>query len=496
MSAFVQIRNLHKFFGSTEVLKGIDLDFHRGEIHAFVGANGAGKSTFINCLCGGVVPDQGEIRLGEAVFHSFTPRQAIEQGIGVIHQHSQIIPDLTVADNLFLGKELRRAGVLDAAEQNRQTVQLLERLGHQMDPKQQVHALSVGERQLISIARALRLNPHLLILDEPTAALSTHEIEALHKVVRYLAGQENIAVVYISHLLDEIKALAHQVTVLRDGRIVWTKDAADVTVSAIAQAISPSVQAVTLTASGTDQSICQLDQYQCGYAGPIDLDLKAGEIVGIYGLLGSGRSDLLETLYGARPLKGGTLAVGGRQVCISSPRQAQKSGLALVAADRTEQSLFGEMSASDNVLLPHCATFARTARQRRSLFQHVIDNMSLNPPDPNLAGNRFSGGNAQKLVMGRWLMPQAGVRILLLDEPTQGVDVGARDEIYRLLAQIAQSGSAILMASSDPSELVMTCNRVLVLCQGQQVAILEHGFCEEDLIDHAHRNLVAVGAHG
>ena len=492
-NAWVKISKLRKSFGSVEVLKGVDLEFNRGEIHAFIGANGAGKSTLLGCLSGAVYPTSGTITIDDQELTALTPRLAIEKGIGIIYQHFQVVEGLSVADNIFLGSEIQRFGVVARRAQETKSRALLERLGVEIDPRRPLESLSVGERQLVEIARALHIKPDLLILDEPTAALSDREMEALHRVVRQLAHRENIAIVYVTHLLDEIGAIADVVTVLRDGATVWTRPANEVTPAIMAQGVAPSARLGEQRASHarSDVSQLRLEHFQCEFTGPIDVDVKKGEIVGLYGLLGSGRTDLVETLAGARSCRGGRLALEDKTVILRSARAALERGIALVASDRNEQSMFRSLSALDNLLMPHFDRLARRRSSRQPLFDLMAEELRLYPARADLEGGRFSGGNAQKLMMGRWLLPKLGIKVLLLDEPTQGVDIGARAEIYRLLQQFAAGGGAVLVASSDPNELAELCDRVLVLGQGEQIELIESDISAHRLVEAAHKSFSA-----
>jgi ribose transport system ATP-binding protein len=490
MSDVIEIRDLWKSYGANEVLKGVDLTFRRGEIHAFLGANGAGKSTLLGCLSGAITPGSGTITIAGRVNQALTPRQAREQGIAIIYQHFQVIEGLTVADNIFLGSELLSWGRVRAAEQNRQAVELLGRLGVRLDPRARIEDLSVGERQLVEIARALHLKPEVLILDEPTAALSTQEMTALHRVVRHLAEAENLAIIYVTHLIDEIALIADTVSILRDGRVIWTRPAATATHGDITTAIAPNMvrtSARISTLCADAPLLLELKEYRSGYTGPISLRLRAGEVVGLYGLLGSGRTDLLESLAGAGSRRGGRLRLRGQEVQLSGPHAARQAGMALVASDRKEQSLFGELTALENLLMPHFGGFAGGARRQKRLFDEIATRMQLRPHLPRQTGERFSGGNAQKLMMGRWLFPDLGIRVLLLDEPTQGVDVGAREDLYQLLRDFSAAGGAILVASSDPDEIVGLCDRVLILARGRQAAELDENITQERLVEYAHR---------
>lgn len=494
----VAVENLEKHYGPVKVLKGVDLEFHAGEIHAFIGANGAGKSTFLGCLSGAVVPTGGRITVRGISYAALTPRLAHDLSIGIIYQHFQVVEGLTVADNIFLGNELTRFGVVDSRRQNREAAKLIARLGVEIDPSAQLARLSVGERQIVEIARALWLEPRLLILDEPTAALSDREIDALHKVVQTLAHDENLAIVYVTHLLDEVEAIADKVTILRDGTVVWTRDADQTDTTMIAEAIAPSAQLSTRMAKpAADRSLAprlSLSNYRSPFTGPVDLDLAPGECVGVYGLLGSGRTDLLESLIGARPRLSGQALLDSKPAAPHNPGAALDQGIALVASDRNEQSLFASLSALDNVTMPHFARGVGGRQKQRSRFDTIAKALGLHPNNPDLAGARFSGGNAQKLVMGRWLTPDAGIRVLLLDEPTQGVDVGARADIYRLLRDFTDQGGAVLVASSDPAEIAEIADRVLVLANGHPVAMLDDDIREDRLVQLAHVSSKTIAA--
>jgi len=487
----VEIRQLCKTFGSHDVLKHINLAFARGEIHAFLGANGAGKSTLLGCLSGAVKPSAGAIVVRGQAHATLTPRLARELGISIIYQHFQVVEGLSVVDNIFLGSELKRWGVVDRQQQTQIARTLLARLGVALDPHALLDRLSVGERQIVEIARALHQQPDVLILDEPTAALSEREVGCLHQVVRQLAKQENLAIVYVTHLLDEVAHIADKVTVLRDGEVIWTRAVRETSSTMIAQAIAPDMAVRSpngACASKTHQPVVlQLQHYQSAYTGPVNLSVHAGEIVGVYGLLGSGRSDLLESLAGARAHVRGTALLEGKPIAPHTPREALDLGLALVASDRNAQSLFGELAAIDNLLMPHLTTLAGGQKQQHQLFADSAQQLRLQPNQPQLPAARFSGGNAQKLVMGRWLLPDLGIKVLLLDEPTQGVDIGARAELYGLLRRFAATGGAILLASSDPDEMSAVADRVLILAHGRPVEIQAGDIREDRLIQAAHK---------
>ena len=502
-SALVTVSDLHKSYGDVEVLKGVDLEFQPGKIHALLGANGAGKSTFLGCLSGAVIPTKGHILIAGEDHASLTPRHALQMGIGIIYQHFQVFEGLTVAENIFLGRELRRLFWIDQSAQVEEAKATLGRLGVSIDPRRLLDDLSTGERKIIEIARALNTHPKLLILDEPTAALGDKEISALHDVVRQIAHKEGLGVVYVTHLLDEIDDIADTVTVLRNGRIVWTKPKADTDARELADAIAPASgdrRPAALTARAEAAPVLELRDYSSPFTGPISLTLRPGEAVGVYGLLGSGRTDLLESLFGARPRAGGALNRNGQDIAIRSPLEALEHGISLVASDRAEQGLFGSLSAADNLLMPHFGRDAmpsllRQPRRERELFSRLARRLSVHPRIPSLDVSHFSGGNAQKIMLGRWLLKDdARDQVILLDEPTQGVDIGARAQLYETLRDAMGQGASILFASSDPAEVITLADRVLVLAYGQQIALIDNPHDEGTLVEMAHRTVSAIRA--
>ena len=499
----VAVSDLRKSYADIEVLKGLNLKFKAGEIHAFLGANGAGKSTFLGCLSGAVAPTTGKITLDGQVFDALQPRQALDHGVGIIYQHFQVFEGLTVAENIFLGRELKRLGCVNKAAQIAETRTILARLGVSIDPRTMLDDLSTGERKIIEIARALNVHPKLLILDEPTAALGEKEMVALHDVVRQLAHNEGLGIVYVTHLLDEIDEIADIVTVLRNGSVIWTKKKSDTNATELAEAIAPSSSTMKLSAPTIRKdgpASIELEDYRSPFTGPINLAVRPGEAIGIYGLLGSGRTDLLESLFGARAHTGGMLRLAGEPISVRNPLAAMDRGISLVASDRTEQCLFGTLSAKDNLLMPHFgrsilpSLIRKPAREKR-LFSDLANRLSVHPPNPALHASHFSGGNAQKIVLGRWLLnDNAENQIILLDEPTQGVDIGARNQLYEILRQAMNQGASVLFATSDPTEILTLADRTLILGYGRQIDLLDDPQNEHELVELAHRTSSAIHA--
>lgn len=492
----LEVKDLRKSFGPVNVLKGVDLEVEGGQVLAFLGANGAGKSTLLSCVSGAQEADKGDILVEGTSLLGFSPRQVQELGIAIIYQHFQVFEGLSVAENIFLGHEILRRGRVDRRAQNEQAQALLTRLGvDDIDPRMDLGALGVGERKVVEIARALRLKPKFLILDEPTASLSDREAKALHEVIRQAVSNEGIGVIYVTHFLDEIPKIADRVTILRDGRILWTKPVADVSIADMTDAISPDalvsgLEKIPFEADGPE--MLRMEALQTSFVGPIDVGLHPGEVLGIYGLMGAGRTELLECLSGAAPQTGGRLEFDGKPRHFRTPREALDQGIALVASDRKEQSLFASFAAVDNLMIPHMGR-SPMPRMLRSFsregveFERAARRLNIQPPNPRLQGQRFSGGNAQKIMVGRWLVDGTGLKLLLLDEPTQGVDIGARHELYEALADVKRMGTTIIIASSDATEICHLADRVMVLGRGQQVALIDNPHDEETLIELAHK---------
>lgn len=485
------VSDLTKAFSSNLVLRGVNLSFERGKVHALLGPNGAGKSTLLGCLSGAVQPDSGVIRIGGIAHSGFTPKSAFEAGTAIIYQHFQLIPSLSVSDNVFLGVELRTGwGTTDFRNQERVCSEIFAELHVDIDPRSLVGDLSVGEQQVVEIARALHKDPSVLILDEPTAALSESEVSSLLKLVRVLATERNLVVIYVTHLLREVMQVADVVTVLQDGVVGWTRPTEELELNDLIAAISPEAKDIRRRTHATSSRVVlKLSSFTGTRTGPIDLDVKEGEIIGIFGLLGSGRTDLAEAIAGVRQHTG-SIAVNGVGISRSSPLEARRRGIVLVASDRKAQSLFGEMSAEENLLIPHYSSISRVVRSRkreRTMFQRTAQEIGLRPLNSSLEAARFSGGNAQKLAVGRWMTDVDDGSVIVLDEPTQGVDVGSRGELYELLRTYASGTKrAVIFTSSDPDEILTLADRVLILVDGSLVAETTSQVTEKDLLAYAH----------
>jgi len=491
LSTGLEIRNVRKSFGGQEVLKGVNLALQPGRVHALLGPNGAGKSTLLSCLSGAIMPDDGEIVIAGNSYRGFTPASAFDAGTAIIYQHFQLIDQLSIADNIFLGRELRYPwGAIRFKEQNVRAREMLESFGVALDPHRLIEDLSVGEQQIVEIARAIIKEPSVLILDEPTAALSESEVTLLLDLIRRLAEDHGLTIIYVTHLLREVLEVADAVTVIRDGHVLWTRDIDELSLSDLVQAIAPDRTAREKAERREPaRDIIVFEDFRSSFTGPVNLAVRDGEILGIFGLLGSGRTDLLEGLAGVRR-NSGRVNLDGRLMRLNSPAAAQKSGIAFVASDRKEQSLFNELAAQENLLVPHYPALSsplRSKSREAAIFERTANIIGLLPPDPDKDAGTLSGGNAQKLVVGRWLTGLDDTCILVLDEPTQGVDVGARHDLYALFRKYASaSRHAVIFSSSDPEEVITLADRIVVLVAGEVAGVVDADIGEEALLTLAH----------
>jgi ribose transport system ATP-binding protein len=490
-------RGITRRFAGVTALDDVDFDVRAGEIHALMGENGAGKSTLMKILAGVLPADSGEIRVGGSPVHFASVRDAERAGVAIIHQELNLVPELSVAANVFLGREPRRAGIfLHGRAMVAATRGLLGQLGIELDPEARVAGLRVGEQQLVEIAKALSLHARLLIMDEPTSALTPGECARLFRIVRALAA-EGVGIIYISHRIDEVMDLADRITVLRDGRHVLTAPRAEVDRDRLIRAMVGRNALAEASAGapcgGVVLSVRGLTLDVPGRRGwrrvlhGVDFDVRAGEVLGIGGLLGAGRTEILAALFAATPGRvGGRIEIDGRPVRIGSPREARRHGLALVTEDRKAEGLHLADSIRENVALPSLARLARfglRARDREAaLARDTVARLGVRATGIGQAVGTLSGGNQQKVVIGKWLA--TAPRILLLDEPTRGIDVGAKQEIYALVRALAAEGLAIVMVSSELPELLLLADRILVMSEGHATGTLDRANASEEALLH------------
>jgi len=491
----LQARGISKTFGGVKALDGVSLDIVAGKVNAIVGENGAGKSTLMKILSGVHQEYEGQIVLDGQPVSFANPRQAQDNGIAIIHQELSLIPHLSVAENVFLGREfVDRIGLINYRAMHRETTKILKRLDLHINPRIVVSNLRVGQQQVVEIAHALSLHARIVIMDEPTSAISKHEIEVLFSLIRSLTAQ-GVAVVYITHKLDELFKIASTVTVLRDGKLVGSSPIEDVTHDDIVRMmVGRDMKDFFVKANATKSQVVlgvrdlclahprRRDRYVVDH---VSFEVNAGEVLGLFGLMGAGRTELLETIFGLHPKRSsGSILFDGREAEVKSPTDAIDLGIGFVTEDRKLEGLILEMSIAASISL---ASLERT--ERFGLLSSVIENrlardyverLRIRTPSVKQIVENLSGGNQQKVVIAKWLATNP--RVLLLDEPTRGIDINAKNEIYKLISELAKAGLAILMVSSELPEIMAIADRIIVLSEGKQTAEFASSKATEELI--------------
>ncbi|HSN55885.1 MAG TPA: sugar ABC transporter ATP-binding protein [Candidatus Sulfomarinibacteraceae bacterium] len=476
-SPLLVMSGIDKRFPGVQALASADLEVLPGEVHVLLGENGAGKSTLMKILCGQYEADAGEIIFYGSPVRPTGPLDAERQGLVMIHQELNLVPGLTVAENIFLGHEPTAGGIIADRRMAAGARDLLRRLRCAIDPGLPVSELSVAEQQLVEIARALQRRARLLVMDEPSAALSDAEIEALFAVIRDLVGG-GVPVIYISHRMPEIFAIGDRVTVMRDGRTVGTKRVASTEVSELIQMMVGRTVADRVPKRGVVLGgvVLEVD----GLFGPripepVSLSLREGEILGVAGLMGSGRTDLARAIFGADPTDGGTVTVAGRTLAGLGPAESIAAGMGFLTEDRKQQGLVLQCSVTENISLTSLDEVSRAGvidlGAEVELARTEVDRLHIRVASLDQTIVNLSGGNQQKVVLARWLA--ARCRVLLFDEPTRGIDVGAKAEIYELIGELVARGVAVLLISSEMPELLGLADRIAVLHEGALQGVLE-----------------------
>jgi ribose transport system ATP-binding protein len=469
----LSMRRIDKRFTGVHALRQVDFDLDEGEIHALVGENGAGKSTLMKVLIGINPKDSGEIHYLGHLFSPRDPKHALDMGIGIIHQELNMMDHLTVAQNIFIGRESTRGIFLDKREQNRRAAALLKRLKMNVDATETLGRLTVGKQQMVEIAKAVSHRLRILILDEPTAALTDAEIDELFAIMRDLARQ-GVGMVHISHRLDEIHRIADRVTVLRDGERVDTRPTSEVTK---AQIINMMVGRVIYEQPKTRSSVpanapvvLRVNRLNAGrLVRDVSFELRQGEILGIAGLMGSGRTETARAIFGADEVQSGTIEIRGRRVLIQSPEDAVRHGVGYLSEDRKRFGLAVNLSVRDNLAMATYDRFQRglfiNARKVRQSTEDYVQKLNIRTPSLEQLLRNLSGGNQQKVVVAKWLIRNC--EILIFDEPTRGIDVGAKSEIYHLMNELTREGKSIIMISSELPEILRMSDRILVMSEGR-----------------------------
>lgn len=497
--ALLAIHGAQKQYPGVTALAGVDLEVDAGEVHALLGENGAGKSTLMKVLAGSVVPDDGRMMLDGGVVDFGSPEEARERGIGIVYQELSLVPALSIGENVFLGRwPLTAAGTIDWRNVDREARRHLGRIGFDVDPRRRLSELGMAERQLVEIAKALSSEIHVLLLDEPTSALSDREARRLFAVIRDLKAS-GVAIVYVSHRLTEVREIADRITVLRDGHRIDTVFASEVDEARLARMMVGRSIESELERTAVEGRAAQADGVVLRARGlarlprlkPIDLELHKGEIVGVFGLVGAGRTRLARTLFGLEPATEGSLELFGREVELSSPTRAIAAGIGYLGEDRTA-GIVPRMTVAENVTLAALGGMSKGplidfARQYATAQQYVKDlDIRISSLDQLL--ETLSGGNQQKVVLARWLCSQA--QILILDDPTRGIDVGAKEEVFRLVRRLAREGVALLYFTSEIKEARTLADRVIVMAEGRIVKTVSPETPEEQIM------AAAGGAHG
>lgn len=490
----LQMRGISKAFRGVQALKGVDFTVRAGEIHALMGENGAGKSTLIKVLTGVHPRDSGEVLLAGQSVSPQAPREAEELGISTVYQEINLIPELSVAENIMLGRQPRRFGFIDWKELHARARRALQRLEIDLDLHRSVSSCSLALQQMVAIARALDVNAKLLILDEPTSSLDEHEVAELFKVMRRLREQR-LGLVFVTHFMDQVYAVSDSITVLRNGELVGEFKTAELPkLQLVGKMLGRELAAVekvgdtmALGADANTTGVAFLTAKQLGRKGgvePLDLEIRKGEVVGLAGLLGSGRTETARLLFGADRKSSGSIALDGRAATLSSPAKAIGEGIAFCSEDRKSEGIVPSLSVRENIILAMQAGrgFVRLLprRKQEDLAAHYIQALRIKTPSPETPIQNLSGGNQQKVLLARWLCLQP--KLIILDEPTRGIDVGAKAEIEKLVDSLRREGMAILFISSELEEVVRASQRVLVLRDRKKVGELSGEQINEDRI--------------
>lgn len=465
------MKGIDKSFPGVHALRGVDLDLFAGEVLALLGENGAGKSTLIKVLGGAHPPDAGRILLDGLETRIRSPLESRHAGVGIIYQEFNLVPGLTARENLFLGQEPHRAGFVPHGRERRRALELFERIGVSIDPEALCRDLTVAQQQVVEIAKALSLDARIIVMDEPSATLTPQEVDRLFGIIRELKAQR-IGVIYISHRLDEIFIIADRVMVMRDGAHVATRpislvDRKGLIEMMVGRKLEQEFPNKRTTPGDVRLVVKNLRRGDA--VRDVSFSVRAGEIVALTGLVGAGRTETVRLLFGADRPDGGTIEIDGRRLELRSPRDAIRAGIGLLTEDRKAQGLILNQSVRENFALPNLPALTRLGfvrqRQERTAFGRYVDRLRIRIPHQDQLAKNLSGGNQQKVVLAKWL--QRNCDVIIFDEPTRGIDVGSKYEIYLLLNELAAQGKAILMVSSELPEVLGMADRILVMHEGR-----------------------------
>lgn len=476
----LKMEHISKSFPGVKALSDVQVDLRHGEVLALVGENGAGKSTLMKILTGIYQKDEGMITLEGNEINVTSPKQAQELGISIIHQELNLMKDLTVAENIFIGREPKGAFnlLVDDKKLNNQAKELFEKLNIDLDPKTKVQNLTVAKQQMVEIAKALSFNSKILIMDEPTTALTEIEIEALFEIINSLR-EKGVGIIYISHRMDELKRITDRITIMRDGTYIDTLITAETEMSKVIQLMVGRhvyIESKPNIAAGEKETVLQMNNISTkALLKDVSFELKKGEILGFAGLMGAGRTEVARVLFGADPATTGTINLHGNEVKIKSPAAAVKHGIGYLSEDRKQFGLLVSMDVKSNIALSTIKDYQSKAlfvsdSKIKKIAAKYVEQLKIKTPSVDQQIRLLSGGNQQKVVIAKWL--QRDCDILIFDEPTRGIDVGAKGEIYKLLDELAASGKSIIMISSELPEILRMSHRIVVMAEGKITGVL------------------------
>lgn len=481
----LKLNHISKLYPGVVALDDLNIEFKEGEIHAMVGENGAGKSTMIKTISGAVQPTRGTIEINNHTYEQMTPTLSRQNGIAVIYQEFTLIPVLSASENIFLGEFIMKGMVLDRKEMDKKAEELFNRLHVDIDPSTKVADLTTGYQQIVEIAKAVSKDAKILIMDEPSAPLTTSEVEAMFKIVDTLKTQ-GVTIIYISHRMEEIFRLSDRVSVLRDGKYITTVNTADTSKSELIKLMVGRELSETYPErkNKASETVLSIKKLTGNGVKDVSFDVKRGEVLGLAGLIGAGRTELAQLLFGYEKIISGEIILNGKSIRPKNCIEAIAAGIALVPEDRKRQGLVLEMSIKENTTMPSMKRISTLAvissDQEKEMSQSYMDSLRTKAPSIEQKTKNLSGGNQQKVVLAKWLAKDP--QVLIFDEPTRGIDVGAKQEIYNIMNELADNGKTILMISSDMEELIGMSDRIVVLCKGRVTGLLEKEEVSQELI--------------
>jgi len=485
----VSMKDIQKSFPGVHALDNAQIDLKKGEVHGLVGENGAGKSTLMKVLTGIYERDSGIVVVKGREVHYKMPADALDDGISMIHQELNLMPHLSVADNIYIGREPKRGPMLDDRKKNNMARELLESLRLDIDPKMQINKLTVAKQQMVEIAKALSFNAEILIMDEPTAALTTSEIDELFRFIRELKTK-GVGIVYISHRMEELKQITDEITVMRDGQYVNTVRTDEIEISeVISMMVGRTIYEEPKSRSTVPQDapvVLSVEHLESVDVHDVSFELRQGEILGFAGLMGAGRTETARLIFGADPRLGGKIVVKGQEVDIQAPQDAVKHGIGYLSEDRKRYGLAVGLSVAENIILADMDKFTPggivNKGRVKAQAKEYVDRIDIKTPSINQLVRNLSGGNQQKVVIAKWLVRNSD--ILIFDEPTRGIDVGAKSEIYKLMNELAGQGKSIIMISSELPELLRMSDRIVVMCEGKLTGEIDIAEASQEGIMH------------